>query len=111
MNLVPGQVGDLSDQMRKTVKKMCHPTALVVDNEESDIVRTIIQRKRQHIGLQRFTLSGTGSSRNQAMRPVVLLMNVQIAILSAGLLTDQTPDVVISAVLDPPVRCSKIRRS
>ena len=88
--------------MGKPVKKVGHAAALVVYDKEIDIIRAEIQRQRQHVGLQSFRLTGSGSSRYQAVRAVVFLMHIQIADISACFHPYLCLHILIVAVLAPP---------
>ncbi len=101
LHLISRQVGYLSDHMRQTVEQIGHTAALVINNEEADVVRAEIQRQRQYVCLQRLTLAGTCRSGDQAMRAVIFFMNIQIPAAAARFLSDHGLHAVVSSIFTP----------
>ena len=88
LDLIAGQVRDGANHMRETVEQVRHAAALIVDDKESDILGTVVDRKRENISLQGFGFAGTGRTGNQTVRAVIFLVNVQITGRVAATETD-----------------------
>ena len=75
------KVRDRPQQMGKLCKQVRHASALIIDQQESRLMRMKIHCQRQDIGLHDFRLSGTGGSRHQPVWAVGFLMKVQFHII------------------------------
>ena len=64
------QVGDHAHHMRKAGAATERRPALVVDEQEGQLVRPVRQRQRADQGLQQLRLPGAGRPRDEGMRPV-----------------------------------------
>ena len=71
------QVVDQSNDMRKVAETGERAATLVVNQNELKLHRRILHGEREDNGLQKHALAGTGRTRNQAMRPVRLVGDIQ----------------------------------
>ena len=110
VHLVAGEIGNLSDHMRQSAEQIGHATALVVDDKKCNVIWAVIDRHGKHIGLQGLALARTGRTCQQAVRAVVLLVNIQIAFPAACSFADQRAHSLIRAVLSPPLEHVQLRK-
>ena len=103
VDLGTGQVGNKAGQVRQSLKEVCHSSALVVDHEETDIVRAVLHRQRQQIGLQGLAFSGTCRACHKPVRTMILFMKVQIQYFVSALQSQQSPYIIVGAVFQPAV--------
>ncbi len=111
VDLVPGQVRDLADQVGQPVEKVRHAAALIVDDEKADVVRAEVHRQGQHIGLQGLGLAGACGAGHQTMGAVVFLMDIQIAQVAACPHAPLGPHVLVVAVLPPALLHAQLLRA
>ena len=78
LDLIAGQVRDGANHMREAVEQVRHTAALIVDDKESDILGTVVDRKGENIRLQGFGFAGACRTGNQTVGAMVFLVNVQI---------------------------------
>ena len=100
-HLVAGEVRDLPHHVRQIRKEVGHAAALVVDDEKSHVVRAEIEGQREYVGLKRLGFAGTGGAGDEAVRPVILLVDVEIAGRAAALDADDGPHGLVGTVLGP----------
>ena len=65
--------------MREVVEQVRHAAALVVDDEESDVLGAVVDGEGEDVRLQGFGLAGAGGAGYEAVRAVVLLVNIEVA--------------------------------
>ena len=87
--------------MRRAAEEVRHAAALVVNQDESDLVGVIVQHQRQHKRLDELTFSGARRARDKAVRPVLLFMDVEIHRLAAVAHADLRADGLIRPVRFP----------
>ena len=71
--------------MGNVLEQICHSAALEVDYKEGDVVGAVINRERKHKGLDEFTFARARCTRDESVRAVVLLVNIEIDVRVARL--------------------------
>ena len=63
--------------MRQLFKRLCHAAAFIVNEDERHFIRMIIDRQRQNICHDEFTLARTGHTGDKSVRTVEFLMQIE----------------------------------
>ena len=107
-DLVSRKVGNRSHHMGQIHEQVGHTAALVVDQEEADVVRAEIDGQRQNVGLEGLRFTGACSARHQAVGSVIFFMDIQVTGRSARHVADKGSHGDISPVLAPSVHDAEL---
>ena len=87
--------------MRRAAKQVRHAAALVVNQDKGNLVRVIVQHQGENERLNQFTLAGAGRTGDEAVRAMLLFMDIQIHRLRTVADADLRADAFIRPVRFP----------
>ena len=99
----PG-LGDIRNDacnVRRAAKQVRHAAALVVNQDKGNLVRVIVQHQGENERLNQFTLAGAGRTGDEAVRAMLLFMDIQIHRLRTVADADLRADAFIRPVRFP----------
>ena len=109
----PIEVGDGAGKVRQTVALVVEgarkPAALVVDQDKGHLVRRIVHAQRENVGDDELRLARAGGARDQAVRPVHVLLEVEDRELAGSVAPHRRLQRARGVVLGPALANVELR--